>query len=111
MWVMTVENCPSSLEPTLPLFLNTMRQSTFPLKVLLEKCPCDYKHNMDLLLAPCPTVSASHFESEWETPQALWLWQSGRQVAISISATDSQDREPSSQGERTAGNCVGSSLG
>lgn len=66
---------------------------------------------MDLLLAPCPTVSASHFESEWETPQALWLWQSGRQVAISISATDSQDREPSSQGERTAGNCVGSSLG
>lgn len=72
---MTVENCPSSLEPTLPLFLNTMRQSTFPLKVLLEKCPCDYKHNMNLL-APCPTVSASHFESEWETPQALWLWQS-----------------------------------
>lgn len=83
MWVMTVENCPSSLVLTLPWFLNTARRSTFPLKVYLKNVPVTisttwiFPFSRTALLSVLPISKMSG-----NPPNSVALAKSGRQLGI-----------------------------
>lgn len=90
MWVMTMENCPSSLDWY--FFAESRERAKFPpLKAYLKHKTLTCVRRVSPSPSPCPTAGASHFENEWEPPNSRLpkaLAEYVRQLAISISPAD-----------------------